>query len=85
MGLLATREELHKLGFDLMGRMDRLQEQMTGFDQHLTMGLGHTDEVETQFRALADSSRLQGDQLRTLHKLLRLLEGRVNGLEDRLS
>lgn len=71
------------LRVDLMARMDRLQARMDSLDEHLTMGLGHADRVERRAQSVAEDNRLLGEQLMSLEKLLRQLEGRVNGLEER--
>ena len=75
--------EIANLRADLMERMNRLQHRMDSFDEHLTMGLGHTDRVEQTTRSVAEDNRLAGEQIRTLTKLVRMLEGRVNQLEDK--
>jgi hypothetical protein len=83
----ATRDDVAKLRADLMARMDRLQSRMDSLDEHLTMGLGHTDQVDQRSRvatqAVLEDNRLLGEQVTSLHKLIRMLEARVNQLEDR--
>jgi len=85
--ILAALERLEagqtSLRTDLMGRMDRLQHRMDSLDDHLTMGLGHSDRVEKRAQAVSEDNRLIGEQLMSLTKLLRQMEGRINGLEDR--
>jgi hypothetical protein len=74
--------DISKFRADLMERMDRLQTRMDSMDDHLTMGLGNSDRVERQANGVADQNRIIGEQLNTLHKLVRRLEGRINGLEE---
>ncbi len=71
------------LRVDLMERMDRLQHRMDSLDEHLTMGLGHSDRVERKSDGVAEQNRLLAEQMTTMHRLLRRLEGRINGLEER--
>ena len=66
-----------------MARIDRLQHRMDNLDEHLTMGLGHSDRVEQRTKAVAEDNRLLGEQVMTLTKILRQLEARIRGLEDR--
>ena len=61
---------------DMMARMDRLQSRLASLDEHLTMGLGHSDQV-------VQSNRLLGERINSLTKLVRLLEGRIDQLEER--
>ena len=75
-GQITTRTEL-------MERMNRLQERLGHLDQHLTIGLGYSDEVAASNRDFHERSRLIGEQVRTLQALVRKLESRVNQLEDR--
>ena len=83
--LIRLEDGQAKMRAELMARMDRMQHRMDSLDEHLTMGLGHSDRVEVQSRAVADENRLISEQIRSLTKLLRQLEGRVNGLEERSS
>jgi hypothetical protein len=71
------------LRVDLMARMDRLQHRMDSLDEHLTLGFGHSDRVERRAQAVSEDNRLLGEQMVILTKLLRQLEGRINGLEER--
>jgi hypothetical protein len=71
------------LRVDLMARMDRLQHRMDSLDEHLTLGLGHSDRAERRAQAVSEDNRLLGEQMMTMTKLLRQLEGRINGLEQR--
>jgi hypothetical protein len=73
-----------KLRVDLMERMDRLQHRLDSLNEHLTMGLGHSDRVEQKSDGVAEQNRLLAEQMKTMHTLLRRLEGRVNNIEDRL-
>jgi hypothetical protein len=72
------------LRVELMPRMDRLQHRMDSLDEHMTLGLGHSDRVERRAQAVVEDNRLIGEQMTALTKLLRRLDGRINGLEDRL-
>jgi predicted nuclease with TOPRIM domain len=80
---MATRDDVTHLRTDLMERMNRLQHRMDSLDEHMTMGLGHSDRVEKRAQAVAEDNRLLGEQMMSLTKLLRQLEGRINGLEDK--
>jgi hypothetical protein len=73
--------ELESLRTDLTARMDRLQTRMDSLDEHLTIGLGHSDRAEKRAQAVSEDNRLLGEQLMSLTKLLRQLEGRISGLE----
>ena len=77
---------LHELGntrADVMDRMDRLQHRLDGLDEHLTMGLGNADRVERQADGVAEQNRILREQMTSMMKLLRMLEGRINNLEER--
>lgn len=69
----------------LMARMndnhENLLKRMDNLDEHMTLGLGHADRVERQSNGVAEQNRLLGEQMTTMHKLLRQLEGRINDLE----
>ena len=62
---------------------ERLQSRMDNLDQHLTIGLGHTDDALRQARSSAEGHRIHGEQLRILQNLVRKLEARVNQLEGK--
>jgi len=85
--VLAVLERLEagqaKLRTDLMARMDRLQHRMDSLDEHMTVGLGHSDRVEQRSHGVAEDNRLLGEQLRSITKILRQLEGRIRLLEDK--
>lgn len=71
------------LRVDLMACMDRLQGRLDGIDQHLTLGLGHSDAVERKSDGVVEQNRILREQMTSLHKLLRTLEARINTLEER--
>lgn len=79
--VLASLERLEfgqaKLRTDLMARMDRLQHRMDSLDEHMTVGLGHSDRVEQRSHGIAEDNRLLGEQLRSMTKILRQLESRI--------
>ena len=72
----------NRLRTDLMARMDRLQHRMDSLDEHMTMGLGHSDRVERRVQSVSEDNRLLGEQMMSLTKIVRSLEGRINGLEE---
>ena len=72
-----------RLRVDLMGRMDRLQEQVQAVDGLLTMGLGHADEAQEQARAATEGNRIHVEQIRILRDLFRKLDSRVRQLEEK--
>jgi hypothetical protein len=78
-GRLETEQT--RLRVELMERMDRLQSRLDVMDEHLTMGLGFTDRVDRRSAAQSEDNRLLGELLMSLTRLVRRLEGRVNGLE----
>jgi hypothetical protein len=82
-GQTQLRQGQTLLRVDLMARMDRLQHRMDSFDEHLTVGLGHSDRVEKRVQAVAEDNRLLGEQLMSVTKILRQMEGRINDLEGR--
>src|SRR4051794_1064111 len=69
----ATRDDVTKLRTDLMARIDRLQNRMDNFDEHLTMGLGHADRVERKSAAISEDNRLLGELLMSLTRIVRQL------------
>jgi hypothetical protein len=71
-----------RIRVDLMERMDRLQHRMDNLDEHLTLGLGHSDTVEVRVQSAMEGNRLLGEQIRSLTKIVRMLEGRLNALEE---
>jgi hypothetical protein len=75
--------EQTRLRVDLMERMDRLQAGMDSFDDHLTMGLGNSDRVERKSDGAVEQTRLLGEQMTTMHRIVRRLESRMNDLEER--
>ena len=75
--------EQTRLRVDLMARMDRLQTRLDGLDEHLTLGLGHSDRVDHRAQGIAEENRIIGEQLISMQKLLKRLEGRINDLEER--
>jgi predicted nuclease with TOPRIM domain len=75
--------ELGQTRADIMGKIEDLQHRLAGLDDHLTMGLGNSDRVERQSDGVAEQNRLLGEQMTTMHKIIRRLEGRINDLEDR--
>jgi hypothetical protein len=79
----ATRDDVGKLRTDLMACMDRLQSRMDSLDEHLTASLGHSDDIEIQSRAVSQSNRILSEQVRSMQKLLRMLENRVAQIEDK--
>ena len=84
---MATRDDLTRMRTDLMARMDRLQSRMDNIDEHLTLGFGHTDQVDQRLRAatqaVLEDNRLLGERVTSLHKLIRMLEARVTQLEEK--
>ncbi len=75
--------EQTRLRVDLMDRMDRLQHRMQELDDHLTLGLGNADRVERKADGVVEQNRLLAEQMTTMHKIIRRLEGRINDLEER--
>jgi len=82
-GLGRLETEQTRIRVDLMARIDRIQSRLDSLDEHLTLGLGHADRVERRAQSVAEDNRLLGEQIMTLTKLLRQLEGRINSLEER--
>ena len=72
-----------QLRIDLMARMDRLQDKLGVLDEHLTMGLGNADRVEEKSDGVVKQNRILSQQMLSVQKLLRMLEARVNALEER--
>ncbi len=87
MAVLAVLERLEagqeRLRTDLMERMDRLRHCMDSLGEYLIVGLGHSDRVINRSQAIAEDNRLLGEQLRSITKIVRQLEGRIRSLEDR--
>lgn len=79
------RAEITTLRVDLMERMDRLQARMGSLDEQMTMGFGDDDRAERRTQAVAEDNRLLGEQMRSMLKIVRGLEGRINALEERKS
>jgi hypothetical protein len=73
--------ELGQTRADIMGKIEDLQHRLDGLDDHLTMGLGHSDRVERKSEGVAEQNRLLGEQMTTMHKIIRRLEGRINDLD----
>ena len=81
--IASLRVDITSLHLDVMARMDRLQHRMDSLDEHMTLSLRHVDRVERRTQAVSEDNRLLGEQMVTMTKLLRQLEGRINGLEER--
>jgi hypothetical protein len=59
---------------ELMARMDRLQTRMDSINEHLLLGLGHTDRVERKLTAVSDDNRLLSEMSLVLERMV--LHGR---------
>ena len=68
----------------ILAVLERLQSRMDSLDQHLTIGLGHTNDALRQIRSVSEDHRIHSEQLRSFQNLVRKLEARVSQLEDKL-
>jgi hypothetical protein len=63
--------------------VNHLQTRMDGLDEHLTLGLGHGDDAMERAQSASNSSRIHGEQIRSLQKLVRSLEARIRQIEEK--
>jgi hypothetical protein len=79
----SMQTQLKGMRTELLERMDRLQGRLDNMDDHLTLAFGHTDRVEKKGQSVADDNRILGEMQMTLGRIVRRLEGRMNGMEER--
>jgi hypothetical protein len=68
--------EIGRTRADIMERIDRQQTRADHLDDQITLGFGETDKATAE-------SRLLGEQLQVLNRIVRRIEARVRGLEDK--
>lgn len=85
--ILTLRADMSAMEGRMMGRInagiDHLNVRMDNLNDHLTLGLGHSDDAIERVQSASNSSHIHGEQIRVLQKLVRGLEARITDLEKK--